>query len=820
MNETETRQPADDSPEMKDLFSLEVLEFPAVMEVLRGHLSGPIAAPIVAALKPHSNVTALRREFQLVTEAIQFLSSGSRLSCSALEDPRAILAKLTIEGNVLEPLEILTLLGIARTAQSVHGFFAERSCPRLDELARGMPDFSGLVKELDGKILPDGSIDSSASKELARIRRSIERLRGEVQSTLEKLVRELGRDEVLQDSVVSLRNDRFVIPVRAEAKRKVNGVVHGASSSGATVFVEPLETVPMNNELVVLQDREFAEIQKILAEFSALLRTRAPELAAATEDLSIIDWTFAKAEFSRAYDCSIPFFYEEPFLLLRGVRHPLLEKSLRAHGKHSVPWTLELGPPKTLMIISGPNTGGKTVTLKTIGLASLMAQAGLPVMAEEARVPVFRRILADIGDQQSIQANLSTFSAHISNIQSMVEVAGREDLVLLDEIGASTEPSEGAALAVAVLEHFRQRGTMTFVTTHHSRLKAYAAETPEAVNAAMEFDDATLRPTYRLLVGLPGKSSGLDTAGRLGLDPSIVERARSLLAPSEAEAAALVSSLHERKNAYDREIEILRREKERLNAERAGLALEFKREREDKFRELDARLEEVLRAQDRKWEKVVEDIRAQVQAKSLASSIERKVERKTLALQSDAREEWNAQALESLGGSSVEEKRANEAPPTVGGRVRVRNFSSVGTITAILNDGQVEVEVGRVRMKVRQDEIRSVFQESVARHGPGAILAAQEKKAEEIGGSSSGQGAREINVIGTTAEEACERVDKFLDEAYVSRSYRLRVIHGFGKGILKRKLHEMFAAHPHVDKFYPAPGNEGGGGATIVELKT
>jgi DNA mismatch repair protein MutS2 len=795
--------------EVADRFSLIALDFPAVGELLRGFLSGPISRPLAEGLRPRTDLDAIRRELELVRESRGYLQESSRPSFSGLPDPRPILAKLDIEGLSLTAHEILALLELARTSCDLRLAFRDTAFTRLEALAGGLTDFKVLVESLDGKILPDGMLDSSASPELGRIRRAIERLRHEVQSTLEKLLRRLSHDEVVQDAVVTLRNDRFVIPVRTEAKRRVAGVVHGSSSSGATVFVEPLETLPLNNELVELHDREFAEIQHLLAEFTRKLAARNTDLAAAAEILSELDLAFAKAEFARAYDCCLPEFVTERAMYLRDVRHPLLEKTLRTQKQRPVPLTLEVAAPKSLMVISGPNTGGKTVALKTVGMAVLMAQAGLPVPASEARLPVFGRVLADIGDQQSIEANLSTFSAHVQNIQAMVEVAEKDDLVLLDEIGSSTEPNEGAALAVALLEHFRQNGAMTFVTTHHSRLKAYAAERPETLNAAMEFDEATLAPTYRLLVGLPGKSSGIDTAERLGLRGSIVERARQMLAPAEAESAALVASLHEQKAELDKRIAALSLERRELENERQRLQEQFTAERRKRLAELDAKLEETLRGHDAKWEKKIEEIRAQALAQARpAPALKRS---KAPELAREAREEWNAQVLEVLGGQPAEESTV-DAVPEVGDQVRLKGLSTPGRIVALAGDEELDVEVGRMRMRVPRSEVRVLAKKGEKPAGGGKTLAMRlEEPAPEA--------PAEINVIGTTAEEARDRVDKFLDEAFLARRYRLRVVHGHGKGILRKTLHEMFAAHPHVEKFYAAPQNEGGTGATIVELK-
>jgi len=804
------------SAAVADRYSREVLEFPAVVDLLRGFLSGPLSEPALQVLEPRLQLEQISRDLALVKEALEYLHESSRPSLGSLKDPRGILDTLAPEGVSLAALEILAVIEVARAARDLRALFMKSPLTRLDSLVRGLADFRSLVAELDGKILPDGSIDSSASPELARIRRAMERLRQEVQATLEKLLRRYSQDHVLQDTVITIRNDRFVIPIRVEEKRRVAGVVHGASSSGATVYLEPLETLPLNNELVELRDREFAEIQRILAEFSAKLRERRTDLEAATEILSELDLAFAKAEFARAYDCCLPQFFPERALVLKDVRHPLLEKTLRSQRRTPIPLTVELAEPRTIMVVSGPNTGGKTVAVKTIGLAVLMAQAGLPVLASEARLPLFGRVLADIGDQQSIAASLSTFSAHVMNIQSMAQVADRNDLVLLDELGASTEPSEGAALAVAILEHFRARQAMTFVTTHHSRLKAYAAETPEAVNAAMEFDEATLQPTYRLLIGLPGKSSALEIAERLGLEASIVEKARTLLHPAEAEVATLLAKLHEQKAEFERGTARLSDQRQELEAHRTQLEQEFQQKRRAKLQELDARLEETLKQYEKNWERTVAEFRAQAEAAKLA----KRMDRQAAALKQEVREEWNAQVLETLGAPQAAEGVTVDTPPVVGDRVRVANLSTLGTVIRILDAGQLEIEVGRIKMRVRQDEVRVLVQSrgkapppapAASKPAPGGSHAREKSPTIET--------AAEINVIGTSAEQARELVDKFLDQAFVEGRFRLRVIHGFGKGILRRSLHEMFTSHPHVEKFYPAPPHEGGAGATIVELK-
>jgi DNA mismatch repair protein MutS2 len=821
-----------------DPFSLEVLEFPGIIELVRGFLSGPLSEPVLRRLQPHAQLETLRRDHERVREAREVLRESQRPSLGSLTDPRSIFEKLGIEGEPCSAFEILAVLGVARASRDFRNMFTKTPFTGLDMLAGGMADFKDLVAELDGKILPDGSLDSSASPALARIRRSIERLKADIQSTLEKLLHRLSQAGVLQDSVITIRNDRFVLPVRAEEKHRVDGIVHGASSSGVTIYLEPMETVPLNNELAELEDREFAEVQRILAEFTEKLRARRDDLARATEILSELDLAFAKAEFARQYDCCLPEFASElgaaRELVLADVRHPLLEKALRAQDRKPSPLTVELRAPKTLVIISGPNTGGKTVALKAVGVAVLMAQSGLPVAASYARLAIFDRVLADIGDQQSIQANLSTFSAHIRNIQAMVEVASGNALVLIDEIGSSTDPNEGAALAVAILEHFRVRGATTFVTTHHSRLKAYAAEIAEAVNAAMEFDEATLEPTYRLLVGLPGKSSGLDIARRLGLEPAIVAKARTLIDPSEAQAAALVASLHDQKSLMEQEIARLAEQRRAFEERQRQLEREFDKKRHSKLEELDRRLDETLRQYEEKWQKTVADLSAQLgRAQAQASPTGRPgkstaaIGRKAARFERETREEWDAQVLEALGepaAGETEPERPLEKAPAVGDRVRVSSLSTPGTVIALIGGDELEVELGRFRMRVPKEEVRVLVSAagSAAVPAPGATARTAASPASsklQVSGAEDVEASAEINVIGTTAEEAREQVDKFLDQAFLAGRARLRIIHGHGKGILRKSLHEMFASHPHVEKFYLAAQHEGGAGATIVELR-
>ena len=801
-----------------DRFSLAPLEFSGVVRVLNEFLSGPISRARLGGLAPSVELERIRKDLARVGEALRYAAENARPALGSLVDPAPLLQKLAIEGLSCESLEILALTHLASAAEDLRRAF--EGFAELDALVSKAPDFRHLLGELEGKIAPDGSVGSSASPELSRVRRAIERMRHEIQVTIQRLLLRLSRAGVVQESLITIRNDRLVIPVRAEDKSRVDGIVHGVSASGATLYIEPLETVALNNELIEMEDRELAEIRRILGELTDRLRERREDLGQAAELVAEIDLIFAKAEFAREYDCCLPEFISDGALELEEARHPLLEKTLRLQAVRPVPLTLRLDPSQRVLVISGPNTGGKTVVLKTVGLLALMAQSGLPVPAAVVRLPVFGRVLADIGDLQSIEASLSTFSAHIRSLRRMAEAAGRGDLVLADELGGSTDPEEGAALAIAILEHLRARGALALVTTHQSRLKAFAAETPGAVNAAMQFDEKTLQSTYRLLVGLPGKSSGLSVAERLGLPASIISRARELVAPAERETAALVEALHRERAGLDCESQKLERSRRELEAERREFEEQYRKERQARLDELNRRLEEGLKREGKRWEAALEEIRAELKAQAARSlsqnqsrsqfrKLEQRLEKLPGMIAGETRAAWRQDVEQVVGPTETfsEAETVSGGAPGIGDTVLVEGMPQPGCVTAF-SGGEIEVEVGRLRMRADPARVR-LFAHKPASTAPAGTPLISERP--EVPG--------EINVIGRTAEEAREQVDEYLDRAFLAGRSRLRVIHGHGKGILRRTLHEMLGSHPHVGKFYLAPANEGGAGATIVELR-
>ena len=506
----------------------DILEFDRLRDLLRRQTTCAPGRRAVDALSFSQDRSALDAAFALIAEAASYLADGSEMGFGSLADPSRWLLELDSPVAVLTPAMLLDAALLADTAAMLRDAFREnargisgstaRQFPLLSARAASVADLRPLATEIRRAVLPNGEISDDASPELKRIWASMGRTRETIQKLLTRMLHARGGDA--GEDYVTLRNDRFVIPVRAADRRQVQGVVHAASATGQTVFVEPFETIEHNNRLVQLGEDEAAELARILAELTGRLRANLGPLRFAIETIAELDCVFARARFAREFDCTLPQFTNEDSLArsspdrhaleLKDARHPVLEDTLREHGRSVVPMTLALGGRKTVLVISGPNTGGKTVALKTVGIAVLSAQSGIPVAADTARLPLVDRVLVDIGDEQSIAADLSTFSAHMLNVRGMLEAATPRSVVLVDELGTGTAPEEGAALAVALLEEFLRQGCLTLATTHHDRLKTYASTTPGVLNAAVEFDEVNLRPTYRLLVGVPGGSSGID----------------------------------------------------------------------------------------------------------------------------------------------------------------------------------------------------------------------------------------------------------------------------------------------------------------------
>lgn len=798
--------------------SADVLEFEVLRQVVGRYVHSALGQRELAKIEPHGDRTQLEADLAEAGEAIEYLRTASRpqpaargaairVDFSGLPDVEPAAHKVHIEGASLDPKEIFDLFSLldrAADAKSVLTAAAERF-PRLGRRAATIGDFRGLLRDLEGKILPDGSVSDHASVALARLRRDIERQKKAIQESLERFLKAHREEGLLQEEFVTIRNERFVVPVIAGQRRKLDGVIHGASSSGHTLFVEPLETIDLNNELVRLGEEEAREVHRILLEMSDRLRGHGDSIRQTLVTMGELELIFAKARFALEFDCSIPRFGDR--LLLHDARHPLLEDVLRRRHKKPVPVSLELTRERRTLLISGPNTGGKTVTLKTVGLLSLMAQAALPVPAAEAEFPVFDQVLADIGDYQSIQENLSTFSAHVSNIREMALDVTPDSLVLMDELGAATDPEEGGALGVAIVEHFRGAGAFTLVSTHLLALKIYGASTEGVVNGSMGFDEETLEPTFHLQLGLPGKSAGLEIATRLGMPEDIMLRARRSMSDRERDVTRFLSELHRRIEETRALEDDLRRKQADVERREKEMAHEWEKRESAKLKELERKMDAALARFEEQGQEAITKI-AQSGERRKA---EQEAQRRVAKAKRELREDFASTVLETQD----ESRRGDLRPLKVeeGTRVRLRDVREPARVRRKLANDRIEVEAGFVKMQVSIDDVIEVLPEKTPAAGklPQGVTYRPAPELAPV--------YQEINVIGKHAEEARDLVDEFLDRAVMATASRVRIVHGHGMGILRKTIQDMLTSHPHVARFYPAPQQEGGAGATIVELR-
>jgi len=896
------------------------------------------ARALIDKIEPINDFGQLLPGLNRLAEMIYLRTRGTRISFDGVVDTSESISRLRIEGTALDPTALLDLaLMSARALDARAAILTEReSTPKLFDIVAPLPpELEKLAANITRKILPSGELDDRASPQLASIRRELANARSRITRSLESLMRRSS--EAIQEELVTVRNDRFVIPVRSDHQSRIKGVAHGASSSGATVFIEPLETIEANNELQNLREAEQREIAEILFALSEQLRRELPAIEIAAEAITQIDFVNAKAVFAESFDCVVPVVSEpgagrgphagsplgvevatgsvgpmeashDPVasctpreMLARGprtapgsdtlefidARHPLLEASLRANGGAVVPVSLKLDGNHPVMVISGANAGGKTVVLKTAGLLSLMALSGLPVPARSARIPFYQSILADIGDHQSLAANLSTFTSHVANIARMIDLCDRtagilpassHSLVLLDEVGTGTDPEEGSALGVAVVDHFKQRGAVVMATTHYSGLKMYAANEPGVLNASVEFDEKTLRPTYRLLVGLAGSSSGLEIARRFGIPDQLIENAATQVRQSSLEAVRYLRRIKNEAEEAEAQRQALEEERAATAQKFAALDLQFQKQERERQIEFDAALKRAISEFERQTRELlskIEDRAARVkverEAEKRATELKREAQRAAEAMSqaarsqtpkprgqeaglpaqlrgvrvvrdgqviSDARPEPKSEQAESRsmedGGRGVSAP-SNERDLQVGDRVRLTTLGSTGIIDRIKGD-QAELRVGSLHMREKLSNLQLIVGTSDLRQGvstsrvSGGIKAPLEQMRRHAAATelhlhsrdsdSKFKTTSEINLIGKTTDEATDLVDKLLDAAFLNGQSEVRIIHGHGTGALRKAIAGLLADHPHVARFSAAPQDQGGAGATIVELQS
>jgi DNA mismatch repair protein MutS2 len=793
--------------------TLRALEFDRIVDAVCGYAQTPGGAARLGALEPLTERGSVARALAATAETVRFLGDN-QIALHAPAEFNDIVAALGVEGRALEPLQMLALASFLASVESTAAAVrrARSAFPILRAIGDTVASFEREIADVRRKIDPAGEVADDASPELRSVRDRLRKQRTRLRGTLESYLRGKDTSKYLQQQIVTDRNGRYVLVVRSEHRSAIPGIVHGSSGSGASLFLEPLSTVEINNDIVALEQQEAEEVHRILVALADTFRLRGEDVSRTVAAATEFDVLQARAQVSLKVDGIEPKLSEDGRLELRGARHPLLT------GK-AVPVDVLLIPPVKILVITGPNTGGKTVALKTAGLLSLIAQAGLLIPAAEgSQVPVFQSVFADIGDEQSISASLSTFSAHIKRIVDMNLALQLPALVLLDEAGAGTDPNEGGALAMAIIDHFRTRGAMVVATTHYDALKTYAATTEGVVPAGFGFDPQTFAPTYRLNYGSPGSSLALEIATRLGMPAAIIEQARAHRSERESQLAEHLARVQRDMQALEHEHRLAARERQQLEETTAKLHSREQdlKNREETFkRRLDERIEERLREARREIDSVVEKLK--VKTETLAADAERRATRLIPTGQSGgARAEARA-AIDAIGERLRTPRTAavsatdNTRIAAVGDRVLVGALGLEGVVQSI-HDGAAEVDVRGKRLRARVAELRVIT--------PAAALSGQPARVRVNVDLQPRDGtATELNLIGCNVDEAMTRLEKFFDETLISEVKTVRIIHGYGTGQLRRAVGEFLKTHPTVASFGPAPENQGAGGATVVELK-
>jgi len=799
--------------------TLQTLEYHKILQRVAEYTSFQPSIEKTTALRPTSDLAAAQNLQSETREAVQLLVTNPEFTIGGARDCRQQI-DLASHGGVLAPVDLLdiksTLIAGRTLVRSIERVADPH--PLLAERAAQMPLPMGLIDAITRTISDRGEVLDSASARLALIRRDLRVVHERLLVKMQRMVTDSSIAKYLQEALVTQRDGRYVLPLRADFKGRVRGVVHDQSASGATLFVEPLSVVEMNNQHRELQLEERDEERRILLALSGMIGESDHEILALIDMIAELDLVLAKAKYALEINALAPTLrafpkkerqieggYHHPgsTVNLLGARHPLLDPET------VVPVDVVLDPETFVLVITGPNTGGKTVTLKTVGLLTLMAQSGLHLPVETgSEISVFDKIYADIGDEQSIEQSLSTFSGHITNIIRILETSDRSTLVILDELGAGTDPQEGAALARALLTHLLERGITTLVTTHHPELKTYAHGTPGVTNASVEFDLDSLKPTYHLTIGLPGRSNALAIAERLGMPDAIVSVARSEIDPTELRAENLLDEIHRQRDLARQAREDAEHMRREIEDQRFGLAKRLEQIEDERLEILEAaRKEADTRLQE--LENELDGLRqALARARQPLEALE-VVEVKVAALSKDHQEPIERLPLE-------DEDLILDRPIRLGDRVRLRTLNTKGLVTS-LGEDELEIQVGTLRVRTRYSEVEAIE----SRDKP-----EQEQEKQPVSSSSkpdSGFNAPspgiELDLRGQRADDALEQLERYLDAAYLAGLPYVRIIHGKGTGKLRLAVREALEAHPHIKSFQPGAANEGGDGVTVAKLK-
>lgn len=787
--------------------ALKTLEYDKIIEMLEGCATSTLGKDFCRNLRPLSDLTQIEVMQQETADALARIYKKGSLSFGGVKDIRGSLKRLEI-GSTLGTGELLALCALLENTNRAkaygRGENEEEGTDSLEGMFEVLEPLTLLSGEIRRCILSEEEISDDASPGLRQVRRNMKNINDKIHSQLTSYISG-GARTYLQDSVITMRNGRYCIPVKAEYKGQVPGMIHDQSSTGSTVFVEPMAVVKLNNDMREMEAKEQAEIEIILSNLSQQAAENLELIQDNLKILSQLDFIFARALLAKAQNATEPRFNREGIIDIKKGRHPLIDKH------KVVPIDVRLGDGFDLLVVTGPNTGGKTVSLKTVGLLTLMGQSGLHIPAfDNSRLAVFRQVYADIGDEQSIEQSLSTFSSHMTNVVNFIEKADRDSLVLFDELGAGTDPTEGAALAIAILSHLHIQGIRTMATTHYSELKVYALSTQGVENASCEFDVETLRPTYRLLIGIPGKSNAFAISSKLGLPDYIIEKAKEQISQEDESFEDVLTSLEQSRKTIEAEQEEITRYKEEIQGLKARL--------EEKQDRLDQRKERILQEANEEAHRILRE------AKDYADQ--------TMKL-------FNRSNQESLTVKELEEKRAQlrkkmddtgkkmalKTPKqkkstltakdvSLGDAVKVLSLNVKGTISSKPDaKGMVFVQMGILRSKVALSDLQLIDEPVIT--GPSL----QRTGAGKIRMNKSASISPEINLLGKTVDEAVAELDKYLDDAYLSHLASVRVVHGKGTGALRKGVHNYLRRQKHVKDFHLAEFGEGDAGVTIVEFK-
>ncbi|MGE5631476.1 MAG: endonuclease MutS2 [Caulobacteraceae bacterium] len=786
--------------------ALRILEYNKIIEMLCENTVSAMGKDIAAELKPATNINEIKELQQETTEAVNLLLKKGNVPIAGVQDIRVALRKVKL-GSVLEPGELLKIADTLRAARRLKAFInedkGEESFPIIQYYIETLSAYKNIEESIGRAIVSEEEISDTASPLLHSIRRKIKDKTAAMRERLNQMIASPAYQKYLQDPIITMRGDRHVIPVKQEFRNNIPGIVHDQSASGATLFIEPLAIVEMNNDIKKLVMDEENEIERILRELTAMVEEKYESIKTNMEILATLDFIFAKAKFSLELRCIEPRVNSDGIINIKKARHPLLKPEV------VVPIDIYLGENFNSLVITGPNTGGKTVTLKTIGLLSLMAQAGLHIPANDySEVAVFDEVFADIGDEQSIEQSLSTFSSHMTNIVTILKNITPNSLCLFDELGAGTDPTEGAALAMSILELLHKKGIRTAATTHYSELKIYALTTEGVCNACVEFDVATLRPTYRLLIGIPGKSNAFEISRKLGLSDDIIRRAKELMKQDDIKFEDLISSLEADKRKAEEERDTAARLK--IELERAKLDMDRKldkleSQRDRIIREAQREALEIVRRSKEESEELIKELREAIEKEN--------AEKAAMIEKSRHRMRDRENELEDKIGESVL-KKTSSAPPKelkVGMAVRIVNLNQKGSVLTLPDEeGNLMVQAGIMKINVN---INNLTVEKEEKEKP------QRDEGMKVRSAKAKTVSTQIDVRGQNLDEALMNVDKYLDDAYLGGVAQATIIHGKGTGVLRAGIMQLLKKHSHVKSYRSGGYGEGGIGATIVEIK-